>query len=258
MACSKIRASTEVGISTVHDAFGVVLPKSRRAVLPSCSCTSKLNRIALVSGLKLITFPQCHADLAALRRYRPSFSSACDGSLDGLPDASCTGDRVTPSVVRDVAAQRKGTGSVINGETREATLAQGKPVTVDGRTRSNFADRPLGAAVTVILVTFASFVLPVVAWVIGVVCLVRSTRWTRVDKVVGILGWPLAWVGILALRGFSGAQLSPRTARCTDLGFCVPNPPVPAPGSVFTIILFLAAIQCVVFAYLTIRYKRGR
>ena len=99
--------------------------------------------------------------------------------------------------------------------------------------------RRVGAfeVVTVILLLIGGIVLPVLGWVIGVVLLWASARWTTRDKVIGTLVVPgglgvAAWY-VLVARG---------TSTCSADGTCHTSGPSPALGLALVLIGTVASI----------------
>lgn len=110
-------------------------------------------------------------------------------------------------------------------------------------------------AAAVLLLLAGGVILPVVGWIIGVVLLIGSRRWSLRDKLIGILVWPgglaLA-VGFVAFApaqecvSVKGAPSGSRTCTGTAL-----------PGWVGVPVLVLAIVGPLVTAlYLSFRARR--
>ncbi|HVA21252.1 MAG TPA: hypothetical protein VNN74_04055 [Candidatus Micrarchaeia archaeon] len=85
---------------------------------------------------------------------------------------------------------------------------------------------PVLEVAALLLLSLGSLVVPVLGWLVGAVLVLLSTRWTRVDKLLGILVWPggfgALWLFGLAAPGvhsaFSCSQLAGQPLRCGSSG----------------------------------------
>lgn len=110
---------------------------------------------------------------------------------------------------------------------------------------------------TAVLVAVGGIIVPLVGWVVGVALLWNSTVWTRRDKVVGTLLWPLLAAVIVGVAAAVGSM--PTSGQPYTLDEPV-NPLVPVLGSYvhWAVLASAAMVPIVVLAYLLVRAKRLR
>lgn len=126
-----------------------------------------------------------------------------------------------------------------------------------GPTEVPFLQRQSGALVTVLILAFGGFVVPVAGWIVGLVMLWVSKGWTRLDKAIGTFFIPVA----LAATYGIGALIwnaSSHDSTCTSTGFCPPNVDnFGFPSHTILLAAFPAADLAVV-VYLLIRFRAQR
>jgi hypothetical protein len=113
-------------------------------------------------------------------------------------------------------------------------------------------------AVTVFLLLVGGVIVPVAGWVAGAVMLLASRRWTRRDKLVGLLVWPgglAIAVGLIALSPTRTCVYVDDSSGHRHGGQCTGTT---IPGWIGVPLLVLAIIGPILTAvYLTRRARRA-
>ncbi len=111
--------------------------------------------------------------------------------------------------VRDAAAEPGFDLDTVLSDLGDPALiaAAVEPARVDVRRSASFVDSDAGVIVALLLLTLGTYTVQALAWVVAMLLLWTSRRWTSTDKIVGTVVWPVVLViavpmsAALSIRG---------------------------------------------------------
>lgn len=114
---------------------------------------------------------------------------------------------------------------------------------------------PYHEILALLMLTLGGVLLPIVGWLIGVILLWTSIRWSRAQKWLGTLVWPGGLGGLLLLGGWAvgssrscGANLNGRAlSTCSSAGGSA------SPGEALAILALVAPLAVAVYLAMRIR-----
>jgi hypothetical protein len=180
-----------------------------------------------------------------------------DAELQGLPASQR--QEILDEVGEHVAAARAAMGADTEAGVRAVLERLGDPADIAAEARERFgvpAEPARPATPWLEIIALVSLVIPFLGWLVGVVLVWVSRRWTIRDKVIGTFGgmsWVVAGLGTIMV----GAVNVPLSASGSGTPVGSPGPIESTGPSVVEVILFVAPFVLPIAAaiYLAVRLR---
>jgi uncharacterized membrane protein len=180
-----------------------------------------------------------------------------DAELQGLPASQR--QEILDEVGEHVAAARAAMGADTEAGVRAVLERLGDPADIAAEARERFglpAEPARPATPWLEIIALVLLVIPFLGWLVGVVLVWVSRRWTIRDKVIGTLGgmsWVVAGLGTIMVRAVN----IPSSAMGSGTPVGSPGPIESTGPSVVEVILFVAPFVLPIAAaiYLAVRLR---